>query len=116
MQIVKSLLKMNNLDKNAKNLDNQTALDIAIVNPGEAEREIKEALDHAGASKSRSLPEDYSFAEFFMSPQRIIESFTERWFYQGRELTMETRNAILVVAVLILQRLLSKLYLALLVE
>ncbi|GMQ04650.1 hypothetical protein CsSME_00049997 [Camellia sinensis var. sinensis] len=100
-QIVKSLLKMNNLDKNAKNLDGRTALDIAIVNHGEPKREIQEALDHVGASKSTSLPEDYSFAEFFMSPQRIIESLTKRWFYHARELTMETRNAILVVAVLI---------------
>ncbi|KAI8015813.1 Ankyrin repeat-containing protein BDA1 [Camellia lanceoleosa] len=116
-QVVKSLLQRNfllqtkslhnnkiNLDKNAKNLEGRTALDIAttIVDPGEAQREIKEALDHAGASKSTSLREDYySFAKNFMSPQCIIEFFTQQWFYQGRELGMETRNAILVVAVLI---------------
>ncbi|KAF5935783.1 hypothetical protein HYC85_026912 [Camellia sinensis] len=66
--IVKSLLQKKslrnikiNLDKNAKNLEGQTALDIAttVVNPGEAQREIKKALVRAGASKSTSLPEDY---------------------------------------------------------
>ncbi|CAL5441693.1 unnamed protein product [Camellia sinensis] len=110
-KIVKSLLQKKSLrnnikidlDKNAKNLEGQTALDIAttVVNPGEAEREIKKALVRAGASKSTSLPKDCSFAEFLMSPQWIIEDFTQKWFYQLRELTMETRNAILIVAVLI---------------
>ncbi|CAL5441649.1 unnamed protein product [Camellia sinensis] len=108
-QVVKSLLQKKrlvqkiDLDKNAKNLEGRTALDIATtaLNPGEVEREIKEALDHAGALKSTSLPEDYRFAEFFKSPQMRIERFTRLLFYQGRELTMEMRNAILVVAVLI---------------
>ncbi|KAF5959086.1 hypothetical protein HYC85_000295 [Camellia sinensis] len=107
--VVKSLLQKKrlvqkiDLDKNAKNLEGRTALDIAttVLNPGEVEREIKEALDHAGALKSTSLPEDYRFAEFFKSPQMRIERFTRLLFYQGRELTMEMRNAILVVAVLI---------------
>ncbi|KAF5936501.1 hypothetical protein HYC85_027630 [Camellia sinensis] len=109
MQLVKSLLQKKrlvqkiDLDKNAKNLEGRTTLDIAttVLNPGEAKREIKEALDHVGALKSTSLPEDYSFAEFFKSPQMSIELFTRLLFYQGRELTMEMRNAILVVAVLI---------------
>ncbi|GMQ04637.1 hypothetical protein CsSME_00049987 [Camellia sinensis var. sinensis] len=103
-EIVKSLLKKKNLvrlDKNAKNLDGRTALDIAIDKPGEAAREIKKALDHAGASISTSLPKDCSLAKFFKSPQTIIEFATRQYFYQGRALTMETRNAILVVAVLI---------------
>ncbi|CAL5359715.1 unnamed protein product [Camellia sinensis] len=102
--IVKSLLKKKNLvrlDKNAKNLDGRTALDIAIDKPGEAAREIKKALDHAGASISTSLPKDCSLAKFFKSPQTIIEFATRQYFYQGRALTMETRDAILVVAVLI---------------
>ncbi|KAI7980627.1 hypothetical protein LOK49_Contig125G00010 [Camellia lanceoleosa] len=85
VKIVKSLLnKKIKTDKNAENLEGRTAFDIAttIANPGgEAEREIKKALGNAGASKSSSLPKDYSFAKFCMSPHWNFEFNIVALFY-----------------------------------
>ncbi|GMQ06894.1 hypothetical protein CsSME_00051314 [Camellia sinensis var. sinensis] len=92
------------MDKNAENLEGRTALDIAttVDNPGEeAEREIKKALVNAGASKSSLLPKDYSFAKFCMSPYWNFEFNMVTLFYKGIVLTMEMRNTIPVVAILI---------------
>lgn len=101
MQIVKLLAEESYTNKNAKNLDGLMALDIA-ARP-ESEREIEVILRCAGALESSSSPTDYSLAGFLKSPERMIEKIIKKIFDMRDffSISMETRNVILVVAVLV---------------
>ncbi|KAI7994732.1 Ankyrin repeat-containing protein BDA1 [Camellia lanceoleosa] len=100
-EIVKLLAEESYTKKNAKNLDGLTALDIA-ARP-ESEREIEVILRRAGALESSSSPTDYSLADFLKSPERMIEKIIKQIFdlLDFFSMSMETRNVILVVAVLV---------------
>ncbi|GMP93068.1 hypothetical protein CsSME_00043052 [Camellia sinensis var. sinensis] len=100
-EIVKLLAEESYTNKNATNLDGLMALDIAARS--ESEREIEVILRCAGALKSSSSPTHYSHAGFLKSPERMIEKIIKKIFHMRDffSMSMETRNVILVVAVLV---------------
>ncbi|GMQ04658.1 hypothetical protein CsSME_00050004 [Camellia sinensis var. sinensis] len=110
-QIVKLLVKESytKKNKNAKNLEGLTARDMAArLDPSAAKTQIEKILRQAGALKSPSLAgssdsslstKRYSRADFLMSPERWLEKAVK--MHQSGKLTMEMRNVILVVAVLV---------------
>ncbi|KAL7167079.1 hypothetical protein ACSBR2_037700 [Camellia fascicularis] len=96
--IVKLLVKEIYMDKNAKNLEQLTALEIAATLPNdEAKNEIKNTLGHTGALKRSSLVSD--LGEFLKSPRQWFQALII--IHENREMSMDMRNTILVVAVLI---------------
>ncbi|KAL7167062.1 hypothetical protein ACSBR2_037683 [Camellia fascicularis] len=100
MQIVKLLVKEIYKDKNAKNLKKQTALDIATTLPnGKAKIEMEKTLRHAGALIRSSLVHD--LGEFLKSPHQWFQALIGRIIHTHREMSMDMRHMILVVAILI---------------
>ncbi|GFS42291.1 hypothetical protein Acr_00g0079090 [Actinidia rufa] len=103
-QMVKLLLKNDPANKNEKNWKGDTALDIAMgLQPGDAKITIENILRSAGASQSSSLAHDhdFSFADFLKSREKFPEIVFRLIFQMRRNLSMEMRNIVLVVAVLI---------------
>ncbi|KAL7163398.1 hypothetical protein ACSBR2_039491 [Camellia fascicularis] len=100
-EIVKLLAEDSYTNMNAKNMDGLMALDIAARS--ESKTEIEVILRCAGALESSSSPTHYSLAGFFQSQYRMAEkiikdlSFVRDFF----SVSMESRNVILVVAVLV---------------
>ena len=106
LQMVKLLLKNDIANKNEKNLNGDTALDIAIrLQPGDAKTTIENILRGARASQSSSLAHhrdhDFSFADFLKSQEQFLEKRFQSIFQMQRNMSMEMRNIVLVVAVLI---------------
>ncbi|KAF5931866.1 hypothetical protein HYC85_028037 [Camellia sinensis] len=95
--IVKLLVKEIYTDINAKNLQQLTALDIAKTLPNGTE--IETTLRRAGALKRSSVVSD--LGEFFKSPRQWFQALIGRIIQEQREMSLEMRNTILVVAVLI---------------
>ncbi|XP_028102283.1 ankyrin repeat-containing protein BDA1-like, partial [Camellia sinensis] len=92
-EIVKLLVKEIYTDKKA-------ALGIAETLPdGQAKTEIKETLRRAGALKRSSVVSD--LGEFLKSPRQWFQALIGRIIQEQREMSLEMRNTILVVAVLI---------------
>ncbi|GFS42295.1 hypothetical protein Acr_00g0079120 [Actinidia rufa] len=105
-QMVKLLVKNNLANKNEKNLNGDTALDIALrLQPGDAKTTIENILRGARASQSSSLAHhrdhDFSNADFLKSREQFPEKTFQRIFQMQRNMSMEMRNIVLVVAVLI---------------
>ncbi|KAL7188458.1 hypothetical protein ACSBR1_038336 [Camellia fascicularis] len=99
-EIVKLLVKEIYMDKNAKNLEQLTALEIAATLPNdEAKTEIKNTLGHSGAFKRSSIVSD--LGEFLKSPRQWFQALIGQIIQEQREMSMDMRNTILVVAVLI---------------
>ncbi|KAI7989377.1 Ankyrin repeat-containing protein BDA1 [Camellia lanceoleosa] len=96
-EIVKSLVKEIYTDINAKNLQQLTALDIAKTLPDGTE--IETTLRHARALKRSSVVGD--LGEFLKSPHQWFQALIGRIIHARREMSMDMRNMILVVAVLI---------------
>ncbi|KAI7998713.1 hypothetical protein LOK49_LG10G00915 [Camellia lanceoleosa] len=98
--IVKLSVKEIYTDKNAKNLKKQTALDIAATLPtGEAKTKIEKTLRHAGALRRSSLVSD--LGEFLKSLRQWFQALIGRIIHAHKEMSMDMRNMILVVVVLI---------------
>ncbi|XP_057463976.1 ankyrin repeat-containing protein BDA1-like isoform X1 [Actinidia eriantha] len=105
-QMVKLLVKNDLADKNEKNLNGDTALDIAIrLQTGDAKIKIENILRGARASQSsllaRHRDHDFNFADFLKSREKIPEKFSKHFFQMNRNMSMEMRNIVLVVAALI---------------
>ncbi|CAL5360721.1 unnamed protein product [Camellia sinensis] len=111
-EIVKLLAEESYMNMNKKNLEGLTALGIAAKlrreRPRGATTEIEAILGGAGAFQSSSSPTHYSLAGFLKSPERRIEKIIKSSLFlevflnpNFFSMTMETRNAILVVAVLV---------------
>ncbi|GFS42297.1 hypothetical protein Acr_00g0079140 [Actinidia rufa] len=102
-QMVKLLVKNDLANKNFKNLNGDTALDIALrLQPGVAQTTIENILRGARASRSSSLAHrDLSFADFLKSREKIPEKISKHIFQMNRNMSMEMRNIVLVVAALI---------------
>ncbi|KAI7988655.1 Ankyrin repeat-containing protein BDA1 [Camellia lanceoleosa] len=99
-EIVKLLVNEIYTDKNAKNLEGHTALEIAAKLPdGPAKTDIEKTLRRAGALKKSSAVSD--LGEFLKSPRQWFQALIGRIIHEQREMSMEMRNTILVVAVLI---------------
>ncbi|KAL7167049.1 hypothetical protein ACSBR2_037670 [Camellia fascicularis] len=99
-EIVKLLVNEIYTDKNAKNLEGHTALEIAEKLPdGPAKTDIEKTLPHAGALKRSLVVSD--LGEFFKSPRQWFQALIGRIIHEQREMSLEMRNTILVVAVLI---------------
>ncbi|KAI7981554.1 hypothetical protein LOK49_Contig32G00037 [Camellia lanceoleosa] len=99
-EIVKLLVNEIYTDKNAKNLEGHTALEIAAKLPdGPAKTDIEKTLRRAGALKKSSAVSD--LGEFLTSPRQWFQALIGRIIHEQREMSMEMRNTILVVAVLI---------------
>lgn len=103
MQLVKLLVKESFADRNAKNSETQTALDIALLlERSDEARSIVNTLRCAGALESSfSANNVYSLAQFFNSPARSSEVVYKHKFFMDREVSMDLHNIALVVAVLI---------------
>ncbi|KAH7847067.1 hypothetical protein Vadar_021483 [Vaccinium darrowii] len=87
---------------NVKNLEGATALDIAErLAPGSARTEIISILRRARASKSSSLDHDCSLVDFFTLRESWMETIFRFFVFVREGMSMEMRNVILVVAVLI---------------
>ncbi|KAL7167063.1 hypothetical protein ACSBR2_037684 [Camellia fascicularis] len=98
--IVKLLVNEIYTDKNAKNLEGHTALEIAEKLPdGPAKTDIEKTLPHAGALKRSSVVSD--LGEFFKSPRQRFQALIGRIIHEQRDMSLEMQNTILVVAVLI---------------
>ncbi|GFS42290.1 hypothetical protein Acr_00g0079080 [Actinidia rufa] len=105
-QMVKLLLKNDLANKNEKNLKGDTALDIATgLQRGVSKTTIKNILRGARASQSSWLAHhrhhDFSIADFLKSREQGLEYFFQLIFRMQRNMSMEIRNIVLVVAVLI---------------
>ncbi|XP_058184889.1 ankyrin repeat-containing protein BDA1-like isoform X2 [Rhododendron vialii] len=100
--IVESVVQGYGLHVNEKNLEGATALDIAeTLASGSARTTIKSILCGAGASKSSSLANDCSFVDFLISRESRVETIFQTFLFMRKGMSMEMRNAVLVVAVLI---------------
>ncbi|XP_057463221.1 uncharacterized protein LOC130753254 [Actinidia eriantha] len=105
-QMVKLLVKNDLANNNEKNLNGDTALDIAIrLQPGDAKTTIEKILRGARASQSSSLAHHhehyFSIADFLKSREQFPENFFQLIFQMERNMSIEKRSIVLVVAVLI---------------
>ncbi|PSS04023.1 Ankyrin repeat-containing protein [Actinidia chinensis var. chinensis] len=103
-QMVKLLVKNDLANKNEKNLNGDTTLDIALgLQSGEAKTTIENILRGARVSQSSSLAHhhDFSFADFLKSREQFSEYFFCLIFQMQINMSMEMRNIVLVVAALI---------------
>ncbi|GFS42287.1 hypothetical protein Acr_00g0079050 [Actinidia rufa] len=103
-QMVKLLVKNDLANKNEKNLNGDTALDIALRLQSEEDKTtIENILRAARVSQRSSLAHhhDFSFADFLKSREQFSEYFFRRIFQMQRNMSMEMRNIVLVVAALI---------------
>ncbi|XP_057463230.1 ankyrin repeat-containing protein BDA1-like [Actinidia eriantha] len=105
-QMVKLLVKNYPTNKNEKNLNGNTALDIAIgLQSGDAKTTIENILRGAKASQSSSLAHnrdhDFSNADFLKAQEKFSEYFFQFIFQMQRNMSTELRSIVLVVAVLI---------------
>ncbi|XP_058180504.1 ankyrin repeat-containing protein BDA1-like [Rhododendron vialii] len=103
LELVKLLVKESFADRNAKNSETQTALDIALLlEQSDEARSIVNTLRRAGAlGSSSSATNDYSLAKFLNSPAGCFEVVYKLKFFMDREVPMELGTIGLVVAVLI---------------
>ncbi|KAG2680073.1 hypothetical protein I3760_11G081300 [Carya illinoinensis] len=102
-QVVKCLVNCASVEKNIKNSEGYTALDILQhqMTLQVDYKEIKDLLCRAGALSALSLPEEVpSLTDYFRSPISIYERFYIRKFRQRTKLTNEVRNLLLVAATL----------------
>lgn len=100
--IVESVVQGYGLHINEKNLEGATALDVAeTLHPGSARTTIKSILFRARASKSSSLANDCSLVDFLISPESRVETIFRIFLFMRKGMSMEMRNAVMVVAVLI---------------
>ncbi|KAL3499732.1 hypothetical protein ACH5RR_038825 [Cinchona calisaya] len=99
LEAVKVLI--NKVKRNEKNLRGLTAYDIAVQTSSEENKEIRSLLHRVGARKAESLPQFDTLSKFLSSKEGIIERFLRAFIYIEKELTLEMRNVLLVVAILI---------------
>ncbi|XAR70540.1 hypothetical protein NMG60_11027428, partial [Bertholletia excelsa] len=100
-QVVKILTEQK-VRTNLKNLEGLTPLNMAVrlqnyVN----NEEVRKILLHAKASRSSSLSKTYSLADFLGSKERFYETALKYLLYWQKDFTMDKRNIVLIVAVLI---------------
>ncbi|KAG9137102.1 hypothetical protein Leryth_011934 [Lithospermum erythrorhizon] len=99
-QVVKLLTRY--LNVNAKNIDGQTSLDITMTLSGIENEEIKKILVCRGGLKASETPKWPTEAAFLSSYRRVIgETLLGVDVYMNTGLTSDMRNALLVVAGLI---------------
>ncbi|XP_058187988.1 ankyrin repeat-containing protein BDA1-like [Rhododendron vialii] len=102
VQIVESVVQGYGLHMKEKNLEGATALDIAeTLKSGSARTTIKGILHGAGASKSSLLANDCSLVDFLISRESQVETIFRTFLFMRKGMSLEMRNAVLVVAVLI---------------
>ncbi|CAL5438687.1 unnamed protein product [Camellia sinensis] len=103
IELVRFLREESYMNMNKKNLEGLTALGIAeklkCERPSEATTKIEAILRRAGAFQRSSSPTHYSRAGFLKSRERRIEKITRFLYFFS--MATETRNAMLVVAVLV---------------
>ncbi|KAJ7969021.1 Ankyrin repeat protein, partial [Quillaja saponaria] len=99
-QIVRLLIK-SIIDLNAKNMEGWTALDIADNQTQVDNKEIKDMLSGAGALGSSSLPAVTTLADKLKSDITFNERIAVSIIRNRKNTSNGTRNALLVVAVLI---------------
>ncbi|KAH6825026.1 hypothetical protein C2S53_005091 [Perilla frutescens var. hirtella] len=87
------LMKLNRVNSSGK-----TALDIAI---DYGQKEVEQVLRHKGAKRSHDITPATNKTEYVLSPQTSAEAVARAYYYLTRDLTLEIRGAILVVATLI---------------
>ncbi|KAL3499730.1 hypothetical protein ACH5RR_038823 [Cinchona calisaya] len=92
---------INKVKRNEKNLRGLTAYDIAEETSSEENEEIRSLLRRVGVRKAESLPEFDPLSKFLSSKEGIIERLLRAFIYIEKELTLEMRNVLLVVAILI---------------
>ncbi|KAG6635873.1 hypothetical protein I3843_11G081400 [Carya illinoinensis] len=103
--VVKCLVNCASVEKNIKNSDGYTALDILQhqMMLQVDYKEIKDLLCRAGALSALSLPDEVpSLTDYFRSPISIYERFYICKFRQRTKLTNEVRNLLLVAATLVI--------------
>ncbi|GAA0139602.1 homeodomain transcription factor [Lithospermum erythrorhizon] len=99
-EVVKLLTRY--LNVNAKNIDGQTSLDITMTLSGIENEEIKKILVCRGGLKASETPKWPTEAAFLSSYRRVIgETLLGVDVYMNTGLTSDMRNALLVVAGLI---------------
>ncbi|KAF7128977.1 hypothetical protein RHSIM_Rhsim10G0025200 [Rhododendron simsii] len=101
--IVESVVRgYRKLHMNEKNLEGATALDVADRLAAGFERtKIESSLRRAGALKSSSLANDCSVVDFLISQLSWVENMHRFSLLMRKGMSMEMRNAVLVVAALI---------------
>ncbi|KAH6804317.1 hypothetical protein C2S51_032564 [Perilla frutescens var. frutescens] len=90
---IAGLMKLNRVNSSGK-----TALDIAI---DYGQKEVEQVLRHKGAKRSHDITPATNKAEYVLSPQTSAEAVARAYYYLTRDLTLEIRGAVLVVATLI---------------
>ncbi|XP_011081143.1 ankyrin repeat-containing protein BDA1-like [Sesamum indicum] len=93
---VKKLVKITKVSK--KNSDGKTPLDIAQELGSE---KMKKVLMEAGAQTAADLPKKQTLTQYLHSPVTRYEDLLRREYFMHKELTVDMRSVILVVAVLI---------------
>ncbi|XP_040987742.1 ankyrin repeat-containing protein BDA1-like [Juglans microcarpa x Juglans regia] len=105
-QVVKCLVNCASVEKNIKNSEGYTALDILqhrMMLQVHDYEEIKDLLCRAGALSASFVPDEVpSLTDYFRSPISIYERFYIRKFRQRTKLTNEVRNLLLVAATLVI--------------
>ncbi|XP_057801489.1 ankyrin repeat-containing protein BDA1-like [Salvia miltiorrhiza] len=91
---------------NVLNSEKMTALDIAIKHNqvfgiSDIENSIKKILEKNGAKRSSEIFQPQTTTEYVLTEAGFFEAVSRAYYYLTRELTLEMRNAILVVATLI---------------
>ncbi|XAR54892.1 hypothetical protein NMG60_11030222, partial [Bertholletia excelsa] len=105
-KIVKFLIKEFPHTINEKSSEGLTALDIALIpgsNPLDEinKQEIRNVLLQVRALDISSLPDDLSLVDYLMQPEHFWELIFRYSMRVRRDLSMDARNVVLVVAVLI---------------
>ncbi|KAL0393586.1 UNVERIFIED_CONTAM: Ankyrin repeat-containing protein BDA1 [Sesamum latifolium] len=93
---VKKLVKLIKVSK--RNSDGKTPLDIAQELGSE---KMVKVLMEAGAQTATQLPKKQTLTQYFHSPVTPYEDLLRREYFMHKELTVDMRSVILVVAVLI---------------
>ena len=102
MQVVHHLLYWGHVEINLKNLEGNTAWDM-LQDPRHVDnKEMRVMLHHAGAKPGSSLSKDPSDAKYLNLPKfRCLQVFQTLYAREMRKLSDEKRNALLVIATLL---------------
>ncbi|CAA7048551.1 unnamed protein product [Microthlaspi erraticum] len=102
IQVVAELLKCMSLNRNILNKNGMTALDVLRANGADMNRDTENLIQKAGGKNAASLSELKTASVFLMKPVTFCEYCSIGISRYRNEMTDGTRNALLVIAALMI--------------